>query len=207
MHLVLSQIFLIMSVLVSIGADVCPCNLLVPLYTTLECKSICRRGKCLTKFDCSKSRYMMSKSQQQCYYEGRFYVENEYLPGRYPNEANTHLCKHACKLSSLGPFFLVTNDCILGTYVPPTGTCPLAIINSVDDVYMNSVPLFSGNDTCPTRWIQYESVDYQFNITEAKGMYCRYGDLLIKRNTGIFIKSSNVNCTCDCPPIPTCRTN
>ncbi|KAK4874371.1 hypothetical protein RN001_013731 [Aquatica leii] len=204
MYLIISLSILFVTVLTAIEKQKCRCDVLAPIYNSLQCKIWCRQGSCVTKYNCAQSLYMIEKKQNQCYYNGKFYNISEEFPKRYPNPAGTHLCKYECQVSPIGPYFSITNNCIRSD--KSFDRCLFEIINNIDYMYTYSAPIFSKDATltCPLYWFEYRQINYAGDNCLLKEKCCRYGNLLIKKNKSFKINSLNANCTCSCPPFVTC---
>ncbi|KAK4874659.1 hypothetical protein RN001_014019 [Aquatica leii] len=184
----------------------CDCELLEPLYRSFECRSMCIRGKCITKKDCSASEYVVGFRKDKCYFQGKYYNVSAVLSERFPDQSRLRMCSYTCRLSHVGSYFSPCN-CI-NQFTPFTNACPFDPLYNPD--YFNAcfAPIYKPNDPpfldCPNSWAKPQPINYTTTLCSKTYQCCCFGNQYIAKYDNFTLPGSKVVCSCMCPPLLQC---
>lgn len=207
MYCIVFSVVILLQMFLS-DATSCDCDLLQPLYKSLQCKSYCRRGSCITKYDCSESPYLSGVHINQCYYNGKHYKLGYILQERYPDYSGRKLCRYICTSSPEGMFFS-NFDCVEDDRLEyPATECTYEALYNQDIYKQFYAPIYKNHhgrlNHCPYSWIKYELIEYHSDICTQKKHCCQFGNIHVGKYKKFLLPNSNVTCVCNCPPFVEC---
>ena len=183
------------------GAIDCPyCANMENVDRAFGCVPRCRRGACITAFDCRK--YTNSLQKDHCFYEGQYYAIGQLTTAKYPDYSGILKCQFRCTLTptiSQIPYFwpsLLTCESNGPTY---QRNCLQYLKLTTPYIYYDWYAIVSTTTEC--RILKPITSPPSSTCTGGQKC-CKFGGKSYAWLSTVIIGSKI--CTCSCPPLLNC---